>query len=413
MGIAIFAANFFTQAGSNLFAQESEVIRPPQTVADDPAKHDSQPQAVSFSNDSTSAEKVERPLEVAELEDMATTNNPTMAQAAARVRALQGKYVQAGLYRNPVMGYEAEEIGDEGRAGQHGIFFGQRFITGGKLGLSRAVASQEIERARHELEMQQLRVVNAVRTKALETIVAQRAVALNQQLVEIGKAGAQAARDLQQGKEVGQVDVLQARVELNSAILGLRNAQNEHVAAWRRLAIVVGMPEMTLTPLADDVSETVPELSWGDTLSQLLAQSPEMTRAWARVKQAEYALARARAARVPDIDLETAVRHNTATDYTTASLALGIPLQIFDRNQGNILKASAELSAAQRNVRRVELALQDRLAEAFMRYANARQQAGQYKSHIIPDAEASLELVRKGYKLGEFTYLDLLTAQRT
>jgi cobalt-zinc-cadmium efflux system outer membrane protein len=97
----------------------------------------------------------------------------------------------------------------------------------------------------------------------------------------------------------------------------------------------------------------------------------------------------------------------------TASIAVGVPLQIFDRNQGNIAKAHAELAAARREVRRVELSLQDRLAEVFRQYVNARKQAAQYKTRILPDAQSSLELIREGYQQGEFGYLELLTAQRT
>ena len=42
----------------------------------------------------------------------------TLAQAAARVEALRGEWVQSGLYPNPRVGYQGLEIGDDGRAGQ-------------------------------------------------------------------------------------------------------------------------------------------------------------------------------------------------------------------------------------------------------------------------------------------------------
>ena len=88
-------------------------------------------------------------------------------------------------------------------------------------------------------------------------------------------------------------------------------------------------------------------------------------------------------------------------------------LPIFNRNQGNILKARAELIAAENEVRRVELALQERLAAAFKRYDNARYRAKEYSANLLPNAKESLELVLTAQKLGEFDYLTLLTAQRT
>ena len=77
------------------------------------------------------------------------------------------------------------------------------------------------------------------------------------------------------------------------------------------------------------------------------------------------------------------------------------------------MRAQADLISARNEVRRVELDLQDRLAAAFEQYANARRQVETYTSTIVPHAEKSLELTTAGYRLGEFGYLTLLTAQRT
>ena len=53
---------------------------------------------------------------------MAEQNNPTLAQAAARVQAAQGEWLQSGLYPNPRVGYQANEINDDKQAGQQGGF---------------------------------------------------------------------------------------------------------------------------------------------------------------------------------------------------------------------------------------------------------------------------------------------------
>ncbi|MBN2292986.1 MAG: TolC family protein [Pirellulales bacterium] len=352
-------------------------------------------------------------LRIVDLESIAMSKNPTIAQAVRRVNALQGKCLQVGLYPNPIIGYQGEEIGDEGAAGQQGMFVGQEVVTAGKLKLNRTVVSHEIEQARRELEMQRLRVINSVRCRAYEAIVAQCTVDLNEQLVAIGEKGVNAAETLRQAKEVSQVDVLQARVEANSAKLALSNARNDYNAAWQRLAVVVGVPDMKPTPLADDLTAHVPELSWRDTVVRLLEESPELAKAQSGVERANCMLARAIAGRRPNFDVEAAVRYNNLSESTTATVGIGVPLQIFDRNQGNICRAQAELSVARREVDRIELILQDKLAIAFKRYADARDQTKQYKTQILPDAEHSLSLVQKGYQEGEFGYLELLTTQRT
>src|SRR5258708_24504704 len=49
-------------------------------------------------------------LRLEDLERMALANNPTMGQAAARVRMAAGKSAQAGLYPNPTIFATGDEI---------------------------------------------------------------------------------------------------------------------------------------------------------------------------------------------------------------------------------------------------------------------------------------------------------------
>ncbi len=129
--------------------------------------------------------------------------------------------------------------------------------------------------------------------------------------------------------------------------------------------------------------------------------------------RAQAALSRECAGRIPNVDLQAGVQHDNATRDTFASVQVGVPIPIYNRNQGNIRRAQAELTAAQHEVRRVQLALQQRLAAVFEQYATAHQQVEKYDRDIMPNAEESLKLVSSGYRQGEFSYLMLLTAQRT
>jgi cobalt-zinc-cadmium efflux system outer membrane protein len=119
------------------------------------------------------------------------------------------------------------------------------------------------------------------------------------------------------------------------------------------------------------------------------------------------------AGRIPNIDTLASVRYDASTQNTIAGVSFGIPLPVFDRNQGNIRRAQAELIDAEQDVQRLELQLRNRLAATFQRYENARQQVERYSQNVLPTAKESLELIVSGYRQGEFPYLTLLTAQRT
>ncbi|HYW79928.1 MAG TPA: TolC family protein [Thermoguttaceae bacterium] len=352
-------------------------------------------------------------VSLGELESIALAENPTLRQAEMRVRAARAKCLQEGLYPNPVIGYRGEEMGSMGTAGRQGGFLGQEIVTADKLQLRRSVAGHEVRQAEQALAAQRARVLNDVRTGAYDVMVAQRAVELNRQLVDIGREGVGAAERLLEAMEVSRVDVLQARIEADSSALRLHDAQNRHLAAWQRLSALLGRPQMPMTRLAGDLESELPEWSWDEAFERLIAQSPELAEAWAGVRRAQCAVASECAERTPNLSVEAAVLQDNAEQNTVASVEFAMPLTLYNRNQGNIRRAGAELIAARREVQRVELALQQRLATTFEQYANARHQTQQYSASILPNASESLKLIQIGYEQGEFDYLKLLTAQRT
>jgi cobalt-zinc-cadmium efflux system outer membrane protein len=71
------------------------------------------------------------------------------------------------------------------------------------------------------------------------------------------------------------------------------------------------------------------------------------------------------------------------------------------------------LAAAQRELQQVESALGQRLAPVFERYSNAAQQVERFRDRILPKAAETLDLTRQSYELGEISYINLLTVQRT
>lgn len=373
--------------------EQSEVIRPGTLVS-----HQERPSPPALTLD--------------DLEQIALESNPTLIQAAMAVRAAQGGYLQAGLYPNPGVGYAGGDMGIEGTSGQQGAVFSQEIVTSGKLRLGRAVAGHEVQQARHAFEAQRWRVLNDVRGGYYEVLLAQRMIDVNGQLARIAAEGLKTIEQLRAAQEVGEADVLQARVEAEVANLGLHEARNRHRAAWRRLAGVLGRPEMGPAPLAGDIDAELPQFDWQETLIRLWTQSPELAQARAGVERARCELALQYAERVPNLEVEVWAKYDATTEEGMADVGLGLPLPLFDRNQGNIVKAQAELIAAQREVQRVELELRDRLVAAFEQYANARRRVEAYRNIIRPNAQKSQEMIREHYP-EQFGYLTLLTAQRT
>lgn len=352
-------------------------------------------------------------LTIEALEQIALANNPAVGQAAANVRALQGKYEQVGLPPNPTMGYVASEVGNDGFAGQQGGFAGQDFITGGKLAKNRAVVAAEIDKAEQVLSATRQRVLTDVRATYYRALVAQRRVELATTLVEATGKAVKASNDLLEAEEIPVAGLLQTEVEQQNAEVVLRMAENELSAAWQQLSAVVGEAEMSPQRLVGDPTALPSDLDWREAVDRITMLSPEMAAAVADLSRSRRALNRAYAEPVPDIGTQFTVQYDNSTDDTIAGIQVGMPLPIWNKNQGGIRQAQAEITAASQNIDRVALDLQNRLAATFREYANARTQAQTYATEILPRADRTFQLVQSGFALGELGYLDLLTAQRT
>jgi cobalt-zinc-cadmium efflux system outer membrane protein len=346
------------------------------------------------------------------LQQMALANNPAVGQAAARIDALRGKWIQAGLPPNPSAGYAASEVGNEHHGGQQGGYAGQEYVLGGKLRLSQAVVAQEIERAEQHMYATQLRVTTDVRQACYAALIAQRRVALAEELVGLSGQAVQASQELREAEEIPMAGLLQTEVEQQNATILLQTARNDLSAAWRRLSATVGA-ELPEQPLNGDVTTLPDVLNWDEQLARVTAGSPELGAAMAEIMQTQVALQRARVEPIPNLLTQASVQYDDNSNDTIVGLQAGVPLPLWNRNQGGIRQAQAEIAEARRNADRVELDLKRRLAAAYQNYATARMQAETYATNILPKAQKTFDLVQRGYSLGEVGYLDLLNAQRT
>ena len=352
-------------------------------------------------------------MTLGELELLALTHNPSLTIATAQAGAARGQQLQAGLYPNPMLGYVGMEMGNEGTAGQQGGFVSQRFITGGKRRLDVAVAGAEVRQMQFRIDAQRLRVLTDVRMRFYEALVAQQRVRVTGDLSRIAADLATASRRLLEFRQIGETSLLQSEIESQQAEILLATARLQQQEAWRRMAVVIGRADLACRPLTGDLYATPPEYCWEEILARVLAQSPQVAAARSRSQQARLAVDRAARQKIPDVSVMTGVRHHYISENPVADVQASLAVPLFDANQGNVYKAQAEWSAAQAEVRRIELALEDRLAVAYRQYANARQQAQRYSQQILPRANTSLERVTADYRLGQADYLTLITAQRT
>lgn len=361
-------------------------------------------------------------MTLADLEQMALQHNPTLAQAAARTHAARGRKTQAGRYPNPSVGYTADEIstGPIIRGGEHGFFVEQEIVTGGKLRLSRSVFAQEEMQAQAEAEMQRYRVLNAVRLLYYQALGAERLVELRSELARLAGQAVTISQQLYNVGQANEPDFLGAEVEAQRAELALIAARNDRLRIWRQLASVVGSPSLEPGPLVGNLEDPLPELKRESILATLLRESPEIKLAQAGVARAERVLQRARVEWIPNIIARGGLRNNRELLELGGRpvglegfIDVGVRIPIFDRNQGNVEAARADLERARHEVERVKLALRARLAVAYRTYRDSVALVNKYREEILPRAQRAYDLYLKSYEQMAAAYPQVLIAQRT
>jgi cobalt-zinc-cadmium efflux system outer membrane protein len=362
------------------------------------------------------------------LEQMAIKNNPTLEQANAAILAAEGRRKQAGLWPNPVIGYEGEGLAFNSlvypyRNGQY-VYYEQNILTGGKLAKSKQIATQEKAQAEANADAQRLRVLNAVRMLYYETLGAQQRVELRKQLADLTREAVGISEELYNVGQADRPDVLAAEVESQHADLEMMRAENDWARVWQLLAAVVNDPALksALKParLAGALDAEAPALNQEDMLATLLRESPEMKAALAGVERAKAVVSRAKAEPKPDIFVRGSVgySHEFAEFFGgktgwESRVEAGVRVPLFNRNQGNVAASRAEQVAAEREVTRVELDLRTRMADAYNRYLTSLAISSRYNRELLPRAQRAYDMYLAKFRQMAAAYPQVLISQRT
>lgn len=357
-------------------------------------------------------------LDRKQFEDLALANNPTLKQAAAIQRRSAGQARQAGLYPNPSIGYQGEQIrGGEYRGGEQGAFVQQTIPLGGKLGLRRDVFEQQRRADELGATEQRYRTLGDVGQSFYSALAAQQTAKLRQQLLAIALDAVQTARQLGNVGQADAPDILQAEVEAEQAQVDYIAAQRAYIREFRNLATVAGKPDLQISPLAGELDP--PPAIAEDVLEQLVRESPSVKRAQQEILRAEAELKSTRREAIPDLQLRGGLQQNFEPINGTRAVGVqgfatvGVTIPLFNRNQGNVEAAKAEVERSQAEVSRIQLSLRQSAEPFVQAILTDQQQAARYKNEMLPRAMRAYQLYLAKYQQMGAAYPQVIVSQRT
>ena len=342
---------------------------------------------------------------------MALQNHPKLRTAQAAVEAARGKAVQARLYPNPVIaGFSPQIAGDQS---QWSGTVAQDLVTAGKLRLSQQAALREVQMAEYQLIRARYDVLTEVRQSFYALLVSQRRVEIYQLLLDIAKRSFEIGRQLAEAGEGTKADVLFWSIERDRAEVRLLNAAVYIETGRRQVATAIGLPRADVGAIEGDLFRKLPNFDL-KTLQEAVVRSNAKPRvAESHIARAQWALERAVVQPIPNINLMGGYQRQVgipAMDQGLVQVMMAVPL--FDRNQGNIRSARAEIAASRADLRTIEIDLATQTAQAIAAYRTSQRLVEWYELYILPKARETVQLTQTLYARGEVTFLSLLQAQR-
>lgn len=275
-----------------------------------------------------------------------------------------------------------------------------------------AAAWQNVERTEHQYDLIRFSVITDSRRLFIAALSTQRRVENLASLLTFAKQLEQTNEKLYKAGQTSETDLLSLRLERRRAETAFKSAEAELIGKRKQLAAQLGLPELPSVPLEGTLALKFPEYDQRSLDEQVTTRNSLVSAAMADVARRQTMLQRAMVDPIPNITIQGGYQYTANTPHRQGLAGLYMDIPLWDRNQGGIRAAQANVgqSAAQLDLIRTELTKQ--LADALGRYRAASGQVESFETGILPDARRTLELVRAGYEKGQFDVVRLLQAQR-
>ena len=346
----------------------------------------------------------------------ALQNNPTYTAALAKIDEADGSRLQASLPPNPNAVFEIEDFaGENENEGFDGaeltLGIEQRIELGGKRSNHTKVADFSFQISKEQAKAQALSLLAETDYAYMRLAVAQERMALADKRLALADKTHDIVKKRVGAARSAEIEHTKADIEQAAAEVEQRKAEQEVVTAQNDLARLLGRMDATDLDVDADLN-ALPELVERNALLDALRNAPQMQAQEFAKMQARSSLDLARSQAVPDPTFGLGIRRFNENDSTALVAGVSFPLPVFNRNQGGIAEAKANMIKADAENHAAGLALRQTAIQAWESFAASLVEAKRYQSEIIPSARKAYKQADDGYSRGAFGFLDLLDAQR-
>lgn len=349
-----------------------------------------------------------QPLTLAEALRRAGEQSPAIAAAQASVEAAAARARQAGLRTNPELNVELENFAGSGelsgfQSTETTVSVNQRLDLGGRRRARTGAARAELAAEQLRLAIAEADLARQVREQFARAVAAGERLRLAEESDVRARDLARVAGLLVEAGREPPLRALRARSAAAQTAAELESARADERSARATLASLFGA-----SAPVDGVAGPLLDLEPGAVDPE---QSLDVRLADAELAVAEATVGQEVSSGRIDPSVGLGVRHVRENGDVALVGGVTLPLQVFDRNQGNIAAARAGVRAAEARRAGVLAAITVRARNAIANVDAAEARVGALERAALPEAAEALRLAQGSYQAGRATLVELLDVQ--
>jgi cobalt-zinc-cadmium efflux system outer membrane protein len=288
-------------------------------------------------------------------------------------------------------------------------YLGQTFEIDGKRRKRIAYANSGVRRSEAEQLLRTRRIAARIADAYWSASSArQEAADWQQQLVDFDRLVQYQSERVKDGATAG-VDLLRTQLERDRVAISYAQAQRNAEAAEIELARQVGSPTLRDTQLVDSIEQE--KNVQQQTLIDAIEMRPDVIAAREALNEVKADITLQDAMAVPNIDALGGYKRNSGADTLYAGLQIDLPL--FNRNQGGIATAAADLRLAEDQLSFTRQTARAEIETSVSDYEREQSLVRATLPGMNDRAARNAEIIADAYRSGGSDLLRYLDAERT
>ncbi|MBI4851222.1 MAG: TolC family protein [Acidobacteria bacterium] len=356
--------------------------------------------------------------------NQAMQNNKGLISIRQKKDVLQARRIQAALRPNPKI--DIEFLTDElsNRNGEYDLSatYSQPIERGKKREKRIKVVDLELAQLEKEVLFQEQNLRLEITTQYINALANCQYLEFLEKLVKLNEENFKIVEVKFKEGDVAKLDLQLSEVELNRWKIQQLQAELQVKASFTQIKLLANLEVgfvLKLKPTFPVSKILSLELLELQNLALENRADLQAVRIGEDIAQARINLAESQAK--TNIDLFAKYKEERKTEdnilrFSSIERKIGggisFSLPLYNRNQGDILEATANKTQATYLREQLEQKIKQEVTLAFAQFTNSEQAVKLFETNILPKAQDNLKILQVAYQLGDQNLIDVITEQR-